>query len=107
MLIITLQDIKQRFEDFLEIIKNQGIELVKTKDGETLGEALEKLKEENKALKKENEELKKNIITKEEFERRLGGGNNFDKNGIYKGGSADSQTGGTSGSSGDSDEEKA
>jgi FtsZ-binding cell division protein ZapB len=96
---ITLQDIKQRFEDLFKIFEEKGTELIKTEDGKVLKELLEELKEENerldkenRELKKENEELKKNIITKDELERRFGK-DNFDENGIYKGGSASSQKG--------------
>src|SRR3954464_8362244 len=102
---ITAKDIDQRLQGLLKIVEEQGAKLIKTKDGKTLEESLKELKEENEKLKKENEDLKKNFITLEELERRFEG--KFDKNGIFKGSSGGSQQGGTSGSGGESEEEKA
>jgi hypothetical protein len=78
-------DTQERIKELLNILAERGTSLV-GEDGKMISQTVKELEQEINKLRKENEELKKTKgITTEEFERRLGGKENFDDKGVIKG----------------------
>jgi DNA-binding transcriptional MerR regulator len=81
-------DTEKRIKELLETLKKDGANLI-VSDGKPLSQFVKELEQQIENLKKDISDLKKNsggnTITIEEFERRLGGKQNFDDKGVFKG----------------------
>jgi len=91
-------DTEQRVKELLVELGERGVNIIKL-DGEALEKVLRELIQKNSKLEKDNAELIQKIaklekqdkgITEEEFLRRMGGKENFDDKGVYKGGTSTS-----------------